>query len=366
MSEKRNLQDIATALSAKLGISKKEAELFLKEALDSVQEGLLKDKSVKINRLGTLKLIAIAERESVDVTTGNRVVLPAHYKISFTPDDVLSETVNEPFALFENVELDEDAAIEADEEEEEESFSDSSDSSELEVTEVIEVAEVPIVSTAPEEETIAEKEEEPSKKCGWWWFAATILVILLGLGICAYLYYQRDKELLWTQDEIEVIAADTTVQSSLPVVTNPVVPEKVKEIPASAQKTATITEQSAKDDNPYNAIDGSNANPYGAVQGGSTQTYNAVQGNAHTHIMKAGERLTVIALREYGNKSFWVYIYEENKARIPNPDNVAAGTEIKLPAPAKYGINAQDTGSVRKAHDLAMKLEEQLWNRKKY
>jgi len=66
-----------------------------------------------------------------------------------------------------------------------------------------------------------------------------------------------------------------------------------------------------------------------------------------------------IALKYYGNKSFWVYIYEENKDKIKNVNNVPLGTTLTIPAPAKYGIDAKDAESVKKAR----KTEEELFSR---
>lgn len=105
MNEKINIQDIIALLAQKSDISKKDAELFIKAFLDSTEAALLEDQRVKIKDLGTFKLILNSERSSIHVATGERVVIPAHYKISFTPDNELSDKVNEPFALFEPVEI---------------------------------------------------------------------------------------------------------------------------------------------------------------------------------------------------------------------------------------------------------------------
>lgn len=65
--------------------------------------------------------------------------------------------------------------------------------------------------------------------------------------------------------------------------------------------------------------------------------------------IQAGDRLTRFSLRKYGHKAFWVYIYEENRSRIKDPDNIPIGTTITLPQASKYKIDARDTNSVNKA-----------------
>ena len=65
--------------------------------------------------------------------------------------------------------------------------------------------------------------------------------------------------------------------------------------------------------------------------------------------IQAGDRLTRFSLRKYGHKAFWVYIYEENRSRIKDPDNIPIGTTITLPQASKYKIDARDTNSVNRA-----------------
>ena len=65
--------------------------------------------------------------------------------------------------------------------------------------------------------------------------------------------------------------------------------------------------------------------------------------------IQAGDRLTRFSLRKYGHKAFWVYIYQENRGKLNDPDNIPVGITITLPPASKYQINAQDTNSVNKA-----------------
>ena len=100
---KISLSDLAQRLAEKSGISLQNAELFIRKMFDVANEGLQSDKLVKMKWLGTFKVMAEKDRESVDVNTGERIIIEGRDKISFTPDNILKEIVNKPFAQFETV-----------------------------------------------------------------------------------------------------------------------------------------------------------------------------------------------------------------------------------------------------------------------
>lgn len=100
---KNSLNVLGKKLAEKTGLSQQEAELFIKKMFDVVNEGLQDDKQVKVKWLGTFKVTSVKDRESVDVNTGERIVIDGRDKISFTPDNILKEIVNKPFAQFETV-----------------------------------------------------------------------------------------------------------------------------------------------------------------------------------------------------------------------------------------------------------------------
>lgn len=77
--------------------------MFIRKMFDVVNEGLQADKQVKMKWLGTFKVTSVKDRESVDVNTGERIVIEGRDKISFTPDTILKEIINKPFAQFETV-----------------------------------------------------------------------------------------------------------------------------------------------------------------------------------------------------------------------------------------------------------------------
>lgn len=104
-------------LVEKRGLSKKEASNFISEMFDIVQQELEKDKLVKIKGLGTFKIIDVDDRESVNVNTGERVLIEGHGKITFTPDSLMKELVNKPFSQFETVVLNDGVEFEEPKEE---------------------------------------------------------------------------------------------------------------------------------------------------------------------------------------------------------------------------------------------------------
>ena len=100
---KNSLTVLAQKLAEKTGISQQDAELFIRKMFDVVNEGLQADKQVKMKWLGTFKVTSVKDRESVDVNTGERILIEGRDKISFTPDNILKEIINKPFAQFETV-----------------------------------------------------------------------------------------------------------------------------------------------------------------------------------------------------------------------------------------------------------------------
>ena len=76
--------------------------------------------------------------------------------------------------------------------------------------------------------------------------------------------------------------------------------------------------------------------------------------------LKEGQRLTLLALRYYGNKCFWVYIYEANKANYPNPELIPIGAMLRIPQPSEYNINCENPQSVSKAKNMAAKILKEL------
>ena len=107
LMSKLNIYDLCSVLTSKNGLDDKESHRFIKAMFDVIQEGLDEDKIVKVKGLGTFKIIEVDDRESINVNTGERVLIEGHSKLTFTPDSVMKEIVNKPFSQFETVILNE-------------------------------------------------------------------------------------------------------------------------------------------------------------------------------------------------------------------------------------------------------------------
>lgn len=105
------VKDIAKILANRHQLSNAEADIFMQMIVEVINDGLLKDRIVKIKGFGTFKLQAVKERISVNVNTGERVVIAEHDKVSFVPDNVMKDLINKPFAQFETVIVNNDSLL---------------------------------------------------------------------------------------------------------------------------------------------------------------------------------------------------------------------------------------------------------------
>lgn len=157
---KNSLNGLADKLAEKSGLSQIEAELFIRKMFDVCHQGLAADKIVKMRWLGTFKVTSVKERESVDVNTGERIVIEGRDKISFTPDNILKEIVNKPFAQFETVIVNDGVDFESIDKKYEDSLEDEEQEESLEkpkpIIEVVEPTETPLPDAVSEETTQAE------------------------------------------------------------------------------------------------------------------------------------------------------------------------------------------------------------------
>ncbi len=112
MNNKISLQELAAALAVNMDVTKKTAESFVRHMFDIVQEYVLQDGQVKIKGFGTFKVVGVESRESVNVNTGERVLIEGHSKLTFTPDAMLRDQVNKPFADFTTVILNPNTSLE--------------------------------------------------------------------------------------------------------------------------------------------------------------------------------------------------------------------------------------------------------------
>lgn len=156
------ITDLASLLAEKHGIPHKEAEMFVSLLFDIAKGALHAQKQVKIKGLGTFKLTSVSSRESIDVNTGQRILIEGRDKVSFTPDAAMKNLVNRPFAQFETVILKDDVDFtdidkKYDEKVEEEALPTEEPVQETPVVEEAPIVEEPVVEEPVVEEPIVEE-----------------------------------------------------------------------------------------------------------------------------------------------------------------------------------------------------------------
>lgn len=168
MEKKLSVLNLADELAEKSGITTSQAEAFVRAFFDVLADGLAQDNIVKVKGWGTFKLSAVSDRESVDVNTGERIVIKGYRKVSFLPETALKEHINKPFAQFEATELNDNYSID-DETVEVEGVGPDADAQPL--ADEVEETLSPAAEEMPEEqkeipalETQKEPEDEPESE----------------------------------------------------------------------------------------------------------------------------------------------------------------------------------------------------------
>lgn len=384
MNEKISFPDLVGLLSSKMNITKKEAETFLKEFFTVSTEVITSGEELRINGLGLFKPIWVEARGSINVQTGEPVEIPGHYKLSFIPDKVLREAVNAPFSSFsvevlndhvpiedmtavpsqdidenndicntENVELQDSKEIREKEEEDEpiepaheyiqEDKSADEESSESTVSsQEIEKFQEEIIQ--PESETKVEEKEEDcyedylrksaSRKSFWWGVLSAfgIIIICLAGGI---FFMGNDSPYVVKIGEYTLSLGKQSIDSR-PMNNNP----ELVVLPENKDTLSEMEKDSVLKDSVI-----------------SVSPLAAPEVKPVIETIRSGIFLTTLARKYFGHKAFWVYIYEENKDVIKNPNQIPIGTRLTIPSASKYNIDANNRASVEKAKALAAKIQ---------
>ena len=167
-----NIKDLARFLVEKHGIKMADAELFISLMTEIINEGVHRERQVKIKGLGTFKLTSVSSRESIDVNTGERIVIEGRDKLSFAPDNAMKELVNQPFSQFETVVVNDGVELEDEYKEQVEETAPAEEKKEIVGEKAVEEIELPreepvepiaIVSELSAE-TMSVKEEKQEDK----------------------------------------------------------------------------------------------------------------------------------------------------------------------------------------------------------
>lgn len=248
---KTALQLIADTVAKKHKITVKEAEKFVSAMFDVMNEGLKTDKLVKVKGLGTFKVQAVKPRESVNVNTGERVLIEGHDKVSFTPDATMKELVNKPFAQFETVVLNDGV-----------DFTDIDSKYENEAT--LENADETTVSTnnaaIPETKVVSSNEEETTDSTNETANGAQETTIeqytsTVKDSVETVSEPEKDHEMVVAKQEVAIETeaepikntSETTEEEPIPLVETQ--PENIAEEPTVTAEMPVATEQKLEDAN---------------------------------------------------------------------------------------------------------------------
>lgn len=238
---KLSIQELAAVLEEKNGLEKEEAQRFVTAVFDVIQAGVGKDKLVKVKGLGTFKVIDVDARESVNVNTGDRVLIDSHSKITFTPDATMKELVNKPFsgfetvALNEGVEFDDMPVVESEKEDDTETETETAQETVAPAkVEEITFAEEKSSEEKPVEEKPAQKtaetpmveffEEEPEgteETSPRWWMWLLMLILGLCIGFASGVYVGEKGWLSYASfcsGQQEEVVADSLQETAVPAV----------------------------------------------------------------------------------------------------------------------------------------------------
>lgn len=398
MNEKISFPDLVSLLTSKMGVTKKEAEAFLKEFFTISTEVISSGEELKINGLGLFKPIWVESRSSVNVQTGEPVEIPGHYKLSFVPDKILREAVNAPFSSFsveilnDHVSTDEMMAVGNDAHEEQENIpceelpsdvshseaeaivnpaadtvetgqeqpdvapdTDKAVSEQTDAEPVVNETTTPEpqpepVENTPDDSTDDENEiyfqKSTSRRAFWWGVLASLGAVVL---VCMIGYF------IWSgkgSDSANILKiGEYTLSLSRQSAVGQEVNKSSEPVVLSEQNdTATVMPTAGAE-----TLVAEQASDVAASQPEAVKPVPTVEPVEET--IRSGVFLTTLALKHFGHKAFWVYIYEENKGTIKNPNQIPIGTRLTIPDAAKYGIDANNKTSVDRAKALAAQIQ---------
>lgn len=377
---KLTLNNIAKVLVEKNGLEPKEAMMFTTAMFDLIHDRLNEEGIVKVKGLGTFKMIRVEARESINVRTGERVLIDSHAKITFTPDAVMKELVNKPFSQFETVVLNDDVEFTDMKSEETTDETNNSEQSESLVDVVSEgetpepapepapepVAEVapepapvvapePVAEVAPEPapvvapeptrevpeptvpsadeeseentsavQTCYEEDEEEShwhRNIGW---AFLVLVLMAASAVGGYLYGVG-------QIPSQTAMADTvSVVKVNPVVTDTLVNDSLKADSVAVKTEAKHEDKAASEQQPQEKTSQNLHDKYAEMDARVRTGAYKITGLDREVKVRAGDNLKRIARRELGSDDMVCYIEVFNKMNASA--DLKEGQTIKIPA----------------------------------
>ena len=360
MDAKINYPDLNALLAKQCNINLSKSENFTRHFFNIIIEGLQKDGIVKINGLGTFKMIDVAGRSSVDVNTGEKIEIKEHRKLTFIPADTLKDKVNQPFAMFEPFEVSDDYVDEEDNSEQQpehqpeqqpeqqetlpqivedthdespsipqetalETPRQESSAHDTKSTETCASEEPAFSNEQPATESFqstvtspAEKKNNTAK-----YITYTLLsIIIVTAGVYFGFFFAKDAETSLHVAKPRVASQENRQQ----------LPPVVKDEPTDTITQTAITPQGAEPssdkEEPFVMLDELIATHLSSITLGDTLLYVA-NGNSALHRVGADETLTKISLKYYGDKRLWPYIVHHNK--MSNHNQLEIGMQLAIP-----------------------------------
>ena len=387
MAEKLSWTELRRALAVRAGVSEKTAGAFLNGLVNQLINGLKSDKQVKINGLGTFKLQAVAPRKSVNVSTGEEIIIEGYNKIVFSPEAGLKELVesrqpsdvslqplvfsDQPnegdfpidpikklgeqadeivglLAEIESIEKPKEPK-EVVEEPKEVVPEEEPKEPKVVIPEVPEIPKEPEVVTPEEEpEIIVQRPKKPEKK-KYHFFRDVLICVLILLLLLAGGYFFLRSQLSGILESLLKPEQEQTEQVESPQIENP---------------TPTLAEGEGEEESPSQL----DLIPEGDIpQAQILDEFNAISAGEEleepysdlitTEPMHEGSRLTWMAKRFYGDKRFWPYLYDANRDRISNPSNIEVGTPIRVPRLTQAQLDTTNRTSMEALDKLRIEAE---------
>lgn len=336
MAEHLTMVALRRALSARAGVSEKVADDFLNNLFGGIQEGLQKDGSVSVSGLGTFKLQEMPARESVNVTTGERITIKGYKKVVFVegthsaPAKKADEPIDPIQKLGEQAEeikgiLSELGAMEGSvsgEPSAEDSLSDSSHQ-EVETEQPAEPASTEQPQQAPKEE------EKKTKKPFNAWLTGLITVAVFALLLVIAYFVLRHQIVAWADGMRTTIeervgapeskdvenCTDLTDQTDATEQVNGT--EQMENVASDRENTSLSTEKTEQTEP---------AKP--SVYNDADRKFTEFQA---TETVGQDSRLAWVAKKHYGEKALWVFVYEANRDKLDRPDHVLPGMQLRIP-----------------------------------
>ena len=404
MNNKISLPELSEAVARTTGYNVKACELFLRDLFAVVAETVAAGENVKIKGIGSFKSTMVEERKSVNVNTGEQMVIPSHRKVSFSPEKALAEAINAPFAIFEPVELNDDVTdqmlldtdIEPDNNTDEsqnaltesepiadevitgntaEVVKDVKENDDVPSTEVNALAEeAPVSQPAqptqptqptqqepkpdkPEDEPYYYDEEDyvPKKHKASHFGRGVFVGLLCAIALCAaaILAWRFISPGSFNAVKGVLLNENTTQQAA--VVTTDTLSKQV----ASAAVVDTVTpikptEEAEKAVVPTETSDKTKVTAQEEVKKAEAPS-KPTEPKEYSDKITKHRYLTTMAREYYGDYNLWPLIYDYNKG-LGHPDRIRPGTKIKVPSIATLGINPKDPAVIRKAKNRGIAI----------